>query len=167
MHRESNREAENPGRRPPITHRSDRFRHGFSPLLKFLSPDASPLLTAGRTSHEPLGSVHSFPSGIGRTKANRWIDRRFISMEDFGQSKIHVRTDGGREKRRARGGGRGLFRKSRVHETRTGGSEGAARGRDLERASAYWRSSGTISRWCRHKSRHHVHVARPHSTPPH
>jgi len=41
-----------------------------------------------------------------------------------------------------------------------------ARGRDLERRSAYWRSSGTISRWCRHKSRHHVHVARPHSTPP-
>lgn len=41
-----------------------------------------------------------------------------------------------------------------------------ARGRDLERRSAYWRSSGTISRWCRHKSRHHVHAARPHSTPP-
>lgn len=51
-------------------------------------------------------------------------------------------------------------------EERGGEHLRGARGRDLERRSAYWRSSGTISRWCRHKSRHHVHVARPHSTPP-
>lgn len=93
-------------------------------------------------------------------------------MEDFGSCRSDSRksTSGLIEEEKsagARGGGRGLFRKSRVRETRTGVPRGRQGGRDLERASAYWRSSGTISRWCRHKSRHHVHVARPHSTPPH
>lgn len=134
MHRESDREAENPGRRPPITHRSDRFRHGFSPLLKFLSPDASPLLTVERslvgeesrdsvTSHERLGFVHSFPNRIGRTKANRWIDRRFISMEDFGSCRSDSRksTFGLIEEEKSagpRGGGQRLVsQKSSTRDT--------------------------------------------------
>jgi len=125
-----------------------RYNGGYS------SNEAISILLSPKKRKDPKDLLPPRPLALGNT-APITSRRSLIRLDRTRRIEACFPPDhsGGGKEHRAEGG-------------RNGQASWGARSRDLERRNAYWRPSGTISRWCRHKSRHHVHVARPHSTPP-